>query len=124
MKREEEEINQASGAYAFQLCAECINNEICKEMGLGCPRLRESIIAFSEGAKWSDEHPKNVWHPADEQPVGRDWKILIEDKSGCYWVEGKCSVYSFYDSWQNYVENFELTRWAYISDLLPKGGKK
>lgn len=81
--------------------------------------------------EWADNnHPEDVvnlndiWHPADKQPVGKGWKILIEDKSGCYWVEGKCSVYSFYDSWQNYVENFELTRWAYISDLLPKGGKK
>lgn len=90
-------------------------------------RCYEQVIGasgFELGVKWSDEHPKNVWHPADKQPVGKDWKILIEDKSGCYWVEGKCSVYSFYDSWQNYVENFELTRWAYISDLLPKGGKK
>lgn len=82
-----------------------------------------TVLYFEAGAKWADEHPVNVWHPADEQPVGRDWKILIEDKSGCYWVEGKCSVYSFYDSWQKYVENFELTRWAYISDLLPKGGE-
>ena len=81
--------------------------------------------------EWADNnHPEDVvnlndiWHPADKQPVGKDWKILLENKIGDYWVEGKCSVFFFYDSWQKYAEDVGLTRWAYISDLLPKGGKK
>ena len=87
--------------------------------------------AFVIGAEWADNnHPQDVvnlndiWHPANEEPEDNNWEILLEDKIGDYWVEGECSVSFFYDSWQKYAEDVGLTRWAYISDLLPKGGKK
>lgn len=120
MTREEEEINQASGAYAFQLCAECINSEICKEMGLGCPRLRESIIAFSEGVKWADEHPKNIWHDSSEGPQGEDWLILFEGEKGNYWVQSKDGVIFFHNTWKEYVRTEMVARWAYIDELTKK----
>lgn len=118
----EEEINQASGAYAFQLCAECINSEICKEMGLGCPRLRESIIAFSEGVKWADEHPKNVWHSADEEPNDK-YEILVQDEFGHFWLTDYVEDISHYQNgWKECAACECIIRWAYISELLPKGG--
>ena len=86
---------------------------------------------FRDGIEWADENlPQDVvnlndiWHPANEEPEDNNWEILLEDKIGDYWVEGECSVSFFYDSWQKYAEDVGLTRWAYISDLLPKGGKK
>lgn len=121
-----EEIKQVAENYASQMCNDCSSMLYCEDKNKKCIERREREKIFTDGVKWAEEclNLSLLWHPADEQPVGRDWKILIEDKSGCYWVEGKCSVYSFYDSWQNYVENFELTRWAYISNLLPKGGEE
>lgn len=122
MKREEE-INQVSKSYASQMCDLCLD-EYCKEMGLVCPQFKEYMAAYSKGVKWADEHPQNMWHSADEQPVGEDWKILLEDKNGRHWVTSRCSVSVFYGNWQKFTEDDALTRWAYISDLLPKGGKK
>lgn len=86
---------------------------------------------FRDGIEWAEENPpqdvinlNDIWHPVTKQPIGKDWKILCEDKSDCYWVESKCSLSPFYSNWQKYAEDVELNRWAYISDLLPKGGKK
>lgn len=60
------------------------------------------IKGFTEGANWADNNPPQdvvnlnaLWHQVTEEPVGKDWKILLENKIGDYWVEGKCSVSFF-----------------------------
>ena len=82
------------------------------------------MSAFISGAKWADEHPKNVWHPADEEPDGRDWRILCEGESGNCWVASRRDAFTIGYNWQEFAEDEALTRWAYISDLLPKGGER
>lgn len=82
-------------------------------------------VAYKEGAAWADKHPKNVWHSSEEDPKKNRY-ILIEvvdtltPKNGIrYYVE--------------YVEEWIIgcmkkdgfqCRWAYIKDLLPKGGEE
>lgn len=92
------------------------------------------VSAFIAGAKWADEHPKDVWHSADEEPEGRDWRILLEGKNGKdlrillegkngnHWVTSRYFMSLYFDNWQKFAEDEALTRWAYINDLLPKGG--
>ena len=75
--------------------------------------------AFEKGAEWADEHPKNVWHDAGEEPRC-DELLLGEDTDGF-------SIYRWCgqeDNWQAFVNKTGLSRWAYIDDILPKGGKK
>ena len=75
--------------------------------------------AFEKGAEWADEHPKNVWHDAGEEPR-RNELLLGEDTDGF-------SIYRWCgqeDNWEAFVNETGLSRWAYIVDLLPKGGKK
>ena len=75
--------------------------------------------AFEKGAEWADEHPKNVWHDAGEEPR-RNELLLGEDTDGF-------SIYRWCgqeDNWEAFVNETRLSRFAYISDLLPKGGKK
>ena len=76
-------------------------------------------IGFLDGAVWADKHPKNVWHDASEEPKCDEY-LLGEDNDGF-------SIYmwrSQEDSWNLFVGITTLCRWAYISDLLPKGGEK
>ena len=80
-------------------------------------------VAYKEGAAWADKHPKNVWHQADEEPQGRDWRILCEDESGKCWVASRRDAFTIGYNWQEFAEDEALTRWAFIKDLLPKGGK-
>ena len=79
--------------------------------------------AFLEGALWSDKHPKNVWHDASEEPQG-DYIILCDGLDNLQWTVCYQHIDMSYANWQDYVDAFKVIRWAYISDLLPKGYKK
>ena len=81
------------------------------------------MSAFISGAKWSDEHPKNMWHSADEQPVG-NYEIMVQDEFGHFWLTDYVEDISHYQNgWKEYAACECIIRWAYISDLLPKGGE-
>lgn len=82
--------------------------------------------AFSFGIKCADAMPKSglvdlskVWHPAEEEPFPYK-DILTEKKKGFYVV---CSWHNDGYGWKSYAKIFQLKRWAYIDDLLPKGGE-
>ena len=85
-----------------------------------------NVIHFENGAKWADEHPNllSLWHDASEEPEKNRY-ILIE----VVITLTPKNVISYY---VEYTENAAVKimktegfkcRWAYISDLLPKGGK-
>ena len=76
--------------------------------------------AFLHGVEWADEHPINVWHDASEMPKEGEW-ILVQYDEDCYDTLVLCDLLTdiFYARCKKYGD----IRWAYISDLLPKGGK-
>ena len=80
---------------------------------------RYDDIAFIDGVKWADAHPINVWHTINEQPK-IDEDIVLFDSCGNFVTE----FYNGDVTWNNIVLFHKATMWAYISDLLPKGGKK
>ena len=80
--------------------------------------------AFLHGVEFAEEHLKNVWHDASEEPAGRDWRILCEDESGKCWVASRRDAFTIGYNWQEFAEDEALTRWAYVSELLPKGGEE
>lgn len=90
----------------------------------------ECVLFPSEDQRdWSKFKPKqtkktdkeyiiNVWHDASEEPRYNEF-MLGEDSDGFgiyKWVRQE-------DRWQSLVAITELTRWAYIKDLLPEGGE-
>ena len=83
----------------------------------------EDYSAFIAGAIWSDKHPKNVWHDASEEPQD-NYIVLCDGLDNLQWVENCQHIDIYYANWQNYAEAFKVNRWAYIKDLLPKGGKR
>ena len=75
--------------------------------------------AFLQGAEWSDKHPKNVWHDASDEPRYNEL-MLGMDSDGV-------SLYKWCgqgDSWNAFCGINGLVKWAYISDLLPKGDER
>ena len=60
-----------------------------------------------------------VWHDAEEEP--EKGKLMIgvdEDGVSIYkWVDQD------EDGWFSFAKGCGLTRWAYVDDLLPKGGE-
>lgn len=83
--------------------------------------------SFKQGAEWADSNPKNVWHNASEEPeIGSN--IVAIDKLGQLWIiqpyDGDYNGCRL-KGWRCCVHNYnDIQKWAYISDLLPKGGKK
>ena len=78
--------------------------------------------AFLHGVEWADEHPINVWHDAKEKPRSKEW-ILVQFEEDEY--ETLALSESGVNTWFNvWVNEYRAIRWAYISDLLPKGGAK
>ena len=106
MKREEE-IKKAARAY--------ISGDILSSQSI--------LIHFVNGAGWADEHPKNVWHPASEEPQD-NYIVLCDGLDNLQWVENCQHIDIYYANWQNYAEAFKVIRWAYVKDLLPKGGEQ
>ena len=82
----------------------------------------EDYSAFIAGAIWSDKHPKNVWHDASAEPQGYNYEILCVDILDMNFV---CSGVIDLLSNRNWDERRGVVKmWAYISDLLPKGGER
>ena len=85
-----------------------------------------NVLHFEAGAHWADEHPNlsSLWHDASEEPKEEEFILLevintrSEGDEVKYFIE--YSRKWVVDSMK--TEGFKC-RWAYIKDLLPKGGK-
>ena len=79
--------------------------------------------AFKKGAKWADEQPnlESLWHDASEKPRAKEW-LLIQFGEDDYDVLSLDDLYI--DRWCTWCKTYNVIRWAYISDLLPKGGEQ
>lgn len=74
-----------------------------------------------DGLGTADAEPNlaSLWHDASEEPRC-DELLLGEDTDGF-------SIYRWCgqeDYWETFVNETGLSRWAYIEDLLPKGGEE
>ena len=80
-------------------------------------------FGFENGVKWADEHPNlaSLWHDASEMPKDGEW-ILIQIDEDSYVALVLCDLDA--DMYCAWCKKYDVIRWAYISDLLPKGGKK
>ena len=113
----EEQIRQASIEYTMGNAPKCIGGDAFSEAMDGMNRNH----AFEEGAKWADEHPINMWHDTNEEPRLNQWFLAqIGDNAFDTFIMAMDKN----KEWRNWCKGINLKRWAYISDLLPKGGEK
>lgn len=73
-------------------------------------------FAFNAGVKWADTHPV-IWHDASEEP--KEYPIIYQDEFSDVYIL-QFSLKEFVDGWEDFKRIECVTRWAYISDLLPK----
>lgn len=112
MTREEERIKQIE-KFASQ----------CYEDG-------ERYSAFISGAIWADNNNaqdvvnlNDLWHDVSEEPQGK-YYIVCQDTFGSVFPIHSIEVMTYDQSWVKFVMFEYIVRWAYVKDLLPKGGKK
>lgn len=85
-----------------------------------------NVLHFESGARWADENPKNIWHDTSEEPKEEEEFILLEVVNT---LTPKNEIGYYVEYTEDWVVNSMKTegfkcRWAYIKDLLPKGGEK
>lgn len=76
---------------------------------------------FEEGVKWADEHPIMTWHNANEPPRLNQW-FLAQIGDNAY--DTFVMEMDKNEDWKEWSNGINIRRWAYIDDLLPKGGEK
>ena len=77
------------------------------------------LMHFENGAGWADEHPnlESIWHDASEKPGAKEW-LLIQFGEDDYDVLSLDDLYI--DMWCTWCKTYNVIRWAYVDDLLPK----
>lgn len=64
-----------------------------------------------------------VWHDVSKEPQDK-YYILSQRRDGTTdFVDYGC-VENYYRGWKSYIKEENIVSWAYIKDLLPKGGEK
>ena len=84
------------------------------------------IKEFTEGANWADENP-NIWHDVSEIPNNHKHIMFMPDP---YTIKTSyipdclehCRLNN--DTWNKFIKDMNITKWAYVKDLLPKENKK
>ena len=81
--------------------------------------------AFEKGAMFADNNPdlSSLWHDASEEPKGT-YIVLCDGLDNRQWVVDYLHIDMSYANWQDYADAISVCRWAYTSDLLPKGGER
>lgn len=74
--------------------------------------------AFIHGVGWAELHPADVWHEASEMPKDGKW-ILMQFDEDSYDALVFCDMNA--DIFCARRKKYDVVRWAYISDLVPKG---
>ena len=106
----EEQIRRASIEYTLKNRPKCICGDMEDELNRN--------PSFEEGAKWADMHPVNVLHDANEKPRTKEWLLVHFDE------DDYDTIYLYIDIWCDWCKTFNVIQWAYISEMLPKGGEK
>ena len=77
--------------------------------------------AFLHGVEWAELHPVDVWHEAKEKPRTKEWILVQFEEDEYQTLVLSDGMNTWFNNW---VDEYRAIRWAYISDLLPKGGQK
>ncbi len=119
---DEKKIEEAANLCRFEVIASMHNPYQCfeEEVDAQTDLIENSFIS---GAKWAiNEFLKDLWHPNTEEPdksksdiitIGFDNDAYLQFKESILWNE---------ESWRHSISRCQITKWAYLSDILPKEG--
>ena len=109
MARNEEEVQSADFNYSDTL-----------ELGENRFDYEDIEFAFSAGVEQADNHTdlSALWHDIVEEPV-QHLTVAYATKNNKLGTLGRVTN----NRWTWYIEKYGIIKWAYLDDLLPKGGE-
>ena len=70
----------------------------------------------------AEQNLESLWHDAYEEPQG-EYEIICQDEFEHVWLTDWREVVKQHSSgWEEYVACECIVNWAYVSDIMPKGG--
>ena len=113
---DEKEIEEAAKHYAEEN-----SMSIEDQMGDMYDGIEELSDAYKAGAKWAiNEFLKDLWHPNTEEPDKRKSDIITIGSYNYISLHFKESFIWKEESWRHSISRLKITKWAYLSDILPK----
>ena len=88
-------------------------------------------VGCIDGLKAADAEPnlERLWHDASEEPQYKNKRILAYSEYFDYFFVD-FPIYLMikdggeFKNWETVVLRNKISKWAYVSDLLPKGGEE
>ena len=88
---------------------------------LGVVAMNDLACGFKEGANWAiNEFQKDLWHHNTEEPYKRKSDIITIGSYNYISLHLKESFIWKEESWRHSISRCQITKWAYLSDILPK----
>lgn len=82
---------------------------------------RDLVVGFKAGAKWAiNEFLKGLWHPNTKEPDKNKSDIITLGFDNDAYLQFKESILWNEESWRHSISRCQITKWAYLSDILPK----
>lgn len=76
---------------------------------------------FRKGARWAiNEFLKDLCHPNTEEPDKSKSDIITLGFDNDAYLQFKESILWNKESWRHSISRCQITKWAYLSDILPK----
>lgn len=121
---DEKKIEEAANLCRFEVIASMHNPYQCfeEEVDAQTDLIENSFIS---GAKWAiNEFLKDLWHPNTEEPDKSKSDIITLGFDNDAYLQFKESILWNKESWRHSISRCQITKWAYLSDILPKEGGK
>ena len=124
---DEKKIEEAANLHRFELIASMHGSTLgtpmqCFEEVVG---IETDLIenSFITGAKWAiDEFLKDLWNPNTKEPDKNKSDIITLGFDNDAYLQFKESILWKEESWRHSISRCQITKWAYLSDILPKEG--
>ena len=67
---------------------------------------------------------ESLWHDVNEEPQDGSHILMQYNYEGDKELKSFHIKYDEYMNWQKLVKIYGISQWAYINDMLPKGGEQ
>ena len=100
---------------------EQIQKLIDEENGIANYGSIDYQVGVCDGVRLADKTLiESLWHDASEEPEDNRAQLMYQDRRGECWNLSRHERFVCKWGWQRIVRAYNIRRWAYINDLLPK----
>ena len=118
-------IEEAANLHRFEIISSMHGSTLCTHMQCSEEVVDAEIYlienSFIAGVKCTiNEFLKDLWHPNTEEPDKSKSDIITLGFDNYAYLQFKESILLNKEFWRHSISRFQIIKWAYLSDILPK----